>query len=481
MLFNSIHFFVFVPIVLLVFFALPERGQRWWLFFVSLYFYAVFRVAFVSLLLYSIGLTYACMVLMHRSDSKRVRQVWLTVAVLGNLAMLLVFKYLHLFYDTLNFVFGIFGPGRIDGPTFLLPMGISFFGLQAVSAAIDVYRGIAPPPKNLLRFGLYKAFFPLLVAGPILRPKELLPQLEGRKVFSEANLREGAVKLALGFFKKTILADALSPIVDQVFATPGDYNSLSMLVAVYVFSFQIYCDFSGYSDIAIGIARVMGYHLPENFERPFFSTSIGEFWRRWHISFSSWLRDYVYIPLGGSRVSVWRAYSNLFATMIVSGLWHGADWNYLVWGGIHGGFMALERLLSRMPRVNAFFQRMPGWLGAFYVYSVFSIAFFYFRCRPISLPGMAQGDTATPLGVGWYMTKRALSFESGMQATLSWNALLLMGGLIALEWSQERRGDIFAAAMRRPFPVYAVTGSILLVCAYIYSVSTSQPFVYFQF
>lgn len=480
MLFNSIHFLIFLPIVLVVFFLLPERGQRWWLFFVSLYFYAVFRVAYLTLLLYSIGLTYLCMVAMQRATSKLQRNAWLTVAVLGNLAMLLVFKYLHLFYDSLNLVFGLVAGDWqfVRGPTFLLPMGISFFGLQAVSAAIDVYRGTAAPPKNLLRFGLYKAFFPLLVAGPILRPKELLPQLEGRKVFSEVNLREGLAKMALGFFKKTILADALSPIVDQVFAAPGSFNSLSMWIAVYVFSFQIYCDFSGYSDIAIGIARIMGYRLPENFDRPFFSTSIGEFWRRWHISFSSWLRDYVYIPLGGSRVSPVRAYANLFLTMVVSGLWHGADWNFLIWGAIHGGFVALERAIAGFPRLMERFKRLPAWLGIVYVYSVFSVAFFYFRCRPVALPGV---DHASPLQVAWFMTERALSFSSGAQAVLPWNAAVLIAILVLLEWSQKQGMEPIRNWLRRPYPMYAISSAVVIVCLYIYSVTVSQPFVYFQF
>ncbi len=481
MLFNSVSFFIFAPIVILVFYQLPLRAQRLWIFLASLYFYAVFKLPFIFLLLYSIGITYLAIRQIDRATLQWKRRLWLTVAVCGNLALLLVFKYLHLFYDVVNFVLGAgtCDPDRWEGPVFILPMGISFFGLQAISAAVDVYRGASQPPASLLRFGLFLSFFPQLVAGPILRTKDLLDQFNTEKRFSEENFRAGLGKLAVGFFKKTVIADALSPLVDQVFANPGQYNSLSLWMAVLVFSFQIYCDFSGYSDIAIGIARMLGYRFPENFERPFFSTTMGEFWRRWHISLSSWLRDYVYIPLGGSRVSFQRAYFNLIFTMVVSGLWHGADWNFLIWGTIHGLFVAAERFVLSIPAFRRRYERMPAFIGMLYVYTVFSLAFFYFRCKPVALDPMQPELLASPIEVAWFMTVRAFSFADGAQVSLSWNALALMALLMGMEWRQERNRS--TGLLNHPIFVYAASAAVLLVCLYIYSVSVSQPFVYFQF
>jgi D-alanyl-lipoteichoic acid acyltransferase DltB (MBOAT superfamily) len=482
MLFNSVHFYIFAPIVILVFFQLPLRAQRLWIFLASLYFYAVFEFAFIFLLLYSIGITYLAIRRIVASSVEWKRRAWLSVAVFGNLALLLVFKYLHLVYDAINFVLGagVCDPNRFQGPLFLLPMGISFFGLQAISAAVDVYRGTTQPPASLLRFGLFLSFFPQLVAGPILRTKDLLDQFDTVKKFNEQNFRSGLGKLAVGFFKKTIIADALSPLVDEVFRNPGQYNSLSLWMAVFVFSFQIYCDFSGYSDIAIGIARMLGYSFPENFERPFFSTTVGEFWRRWHISFSSWLRDYVYIPMGGSRVSISRAYFNLFFTMVVSGLWHGADWNFLIWGAIHGAFVAMERLVLSIPAFKSRYESLPPVLGMFYVYTVFSLAFFYFRCKPIALDPQHYPEViASPIQVAWFMTERAFTFAQGQQAVLSWNAVALVALLMGLEWMQERKKSV--ALLERPVFIYAGSTAVLIVCLYVYSVTVSQPFVYFQF
>ncbi|MBW7857375.1 MAG: MBOAT family protein [Leptonema sp. (in: Bacteria)] len=487
MLFNSVHFYIFAPIVIVVFFLLNERWQRYWLFVASLYFYAVFEFAFILLLLYSIVITYIAIRRIVVNTVEWKRQGWLAVAVFGNLLLLLVFKYLHLIYDVINFFLGagVCEPSRFQGPLFLLPMGISFFGLQAISAAVDVYRGNAKPPVSLLRFGLFLSFFPQLVAGPILRTKDLLDQFDFGKQFTADNFRIGIGKLSVGFFKKTIIADALSPIVDEVFANPAGYNSVSLWISVFVFSFQIYCDFSGYSDIAIGIARILGYKFPENFDRPFFSTTVGEFWRRWHISFSSWLRDYVYIPLGGSRVSVSRAYINLFATMVISGLWHGADWNFLVWGAIHGGFVALERLVLSVPSIRSRYQKLPPIIGMFYVYWVFSVAFFYFRCKPVEIPGI--DGLAAPIQVAWFMTVRSFSFVSGSQILVPWNAIALVVLLLGLEWLQESKGRLpkidsfIESVIGRPTFVYAASISVLLVCLYIYSVTFSQPFVYFQF
>ena len=486
MLFNSLHFFVFILIVIPVFFLLPERYQRYWLLIVSLYFYAVFKFFYIFLLIYSIIISYVSIYYIHKSKKTYFKKLFLWIGILGNLLLLLVFKYSVQLYDILNFILG-FEPcdkEYIQPPNILLPMGISFFCLQAISAIVDIYRGIIEKPKSILYFALYLSFFPQLVAGPILRTKDLLNQFYHGKQFNIENFRSGLFQVCLGLLKKTLIADQISPYVDQVFNAPWEYHSINMWIAVFLFSLQIYGDFSGYSDIAIGIARIMGYDLPQNFNRPFFSKTMGEFWRRWHISFSSWLRDYVYIPLGGSRVHAFRMYMNLFITMLVSGLWHGAGWNYLIWGGIHGIFLLGERLFLSLYFIKRFGEKLPQWFisitGIFYTYTVFSFTFFLFRAKPLVFP--ETNFTASSLEVGWYMILRSMIPSGGkiLLPSLQYFIMILILFIIEYLLEHEDKKNYLKKFIKSDY-LYIVAGVIIFICITIYSVTVSQPFVYFQF
>lgn len=478
MLFNSVHFLIFAPLVILVFFSLPGKWQRIWLFIVSLYFYAVFRVPFIILLLYAIGWTYISVLLMARAESQRMKQLALFMAVAGNLSLLYFFKYIDFSFRAYNAFLGL-DPSSFwyaHSPGIILPMGISFYCLQAISYAIDVYRGVIPPSRNPFHFALYLSFFPQLVAGPIIRAKDMLHQFAERKVFLSENFRAGLLQITIGIFKKTLIADPLSHAVDEVFAEPGAYNSVSIFLVAYIFSVQIYCDFSGYSDIAIGTARIMGFHIPENFRRPFLSLTMGEFWRRWHISLSSWLRDYVYIPLGGNRCSVTRGYINIFITVFLSGLWHGADWNYIFWGSIHAFFIGGEKLAFGFARIQSAFDKIPGILKPVYPVSVFALSMIFFRARPLPEQGF---DSA--LDTAFYMLKHALTFQSGDTMTVAWPILFLVAVLFGLDFVMDRTDRNESNVIENPYLIYILGGAVILTAFLIYSVSVSQQFIYFQF
>ncbi|MCB0064655.1 MAG: MBOAT family protein, partial [Caldilineaceae bacterium] len=337
MLFNSLQFIIFFPAVVTIYFLLPHRYRWLLLLAASYYFYAAWQIEYTLLIFISTAVDYAMAHLMAQSEKLWHRRAYLGVSLLVNLGLLFGFKYFNFFNEsvraTLN-LFNIF----YNVPAFqvLLPVGISFYTFQTLSYTIDVYRGKLAPERHFGRFALYVAFFPQLVAGPIERATHLLPQFHQPMTFNQTRIASGLRLLLWGMFKKVVIADRLALYVNQVYDHPGDHGALTLLIASYFFAFQIYCDFSGYSDIAIGAARVMGFDLMENFRQPYMARSIAGFWRRWHISLSTWFRDYLYIPLGGNRVARWRWYSNLFLVFLVSGLWHGAAWHFVIWGALHG-------------------------------------------------------------------------------------------------------------------------------------------------
>ena len=479
MLFNSVHFFIFAPIVFLVYFRLSLRWQRIWLFLASIYFYAVFKVPFVLLLLFSIFWTYVCMVgIQNRKSAGKTALPFLVLAVLGNLSLLFVFKYLDFFIRALNVFAGyeVCDPDYMEPVGFIVPMGISFFTLQAISAAWDQYRDVIEKPKSGYRFGLYLSFFPQLVAGPIIRARDLIDQFETRHTFDREDFRLGMQRLTMGVFKKTFIADHLGPYVDTVYADPGQYGSGALWIAVFFHAIQIYCDFSGYSDIAIGTARVLGFRVPENFDRPFFSTSMTEFWRRWHISFSSWLRDYVYIPLGGSRVGVGRAYFNVFMVMLISGLWHGADWNFIFWGGLHGAFMIAERYLFSFPGIKSAYDRIPLGIRNFYTFFVFAIAILFFRAKPLPEYGGS-------ISVGFYIFQNLFTLKDGLAPDFPFAIVGLSLILFLIEGIQVNRPQWIEENrfLQSSIIQWGTILALLSIAFIIYSVTVSQQFIYFQF
>lgn len=345
MSFLSPSYFLFFPITVFVYFALPQRARNGWLLLCSWFFYLCAGPEYFVFLLGTVLVCYFAAIYLEKTPRKGILVgcLLLFIGVLG------LFKYLRFGADTLSRLLALVG---LDWspvvPKLLLPAGISFYLFAAMGYLMDVYRRKLPAEKNFFRCALFLSFFPALLSGPIGRGDKLLPQFESLHKFNYVNLREGLFRFLWGAFKKLVLADRLAVVVDTVFAAPGNYGCIQVILAACAFSIQIYCDFSAYSDMAVGSARVMGFELTENFRTPYFSRSIAEFWRRWHISLSSWFRDYLYIPLGGSRRGTVRKYVNVLIVFAVSGLWHGAAMTFIIWGLLNGFYQVISALTASL-------------------------------------------------------------------------------------------------------------------------------------
>jgi D-alanyl-lipoteichoic acid acyltransferase DltB (MBOAT superfamily) len=350
MLFNSLDFAIFFPIVFILYWLLSKHLTiRNALILVSSYvFYGWWDWRFLFLIIISSFVDFFIGKQLYKTENQRKRKQLLLVSLFVNLGFLVYFKYTNFFIDTFADSFRLLGKElEISTLNIILPVGISFYTFQTLSYTIDIYRKQLKPSKDWLSFFAFVAFFPQLVAGPIERASHLLPQFYKTYKFNYNQVKSGLLLMAFGLFKKMVIADRLAILVNQVYNNPSDYHGVDVIIATVFFAFQIYCDFSGYSDIAIGAARTMGFDLMKNFDSPYLSKSITEFWRRWHISLSTWFRDYVYIPLGGSRNGKYRTYSNLFIVFLVSGLWHGAALTFVIWGAIHGFIIVLEKVFEK--------------------------------------------------------------------------------------------------------------------------------------
>lgn len=347
MLFNSFQFLAFFIVVWILFLALRGTPRKILLLVASYYFYMCWNARYIVVILGITLIDYAAGLLIERSEAARPRKLALGLSLFCNIGLLAVFKYFNFLSLSATGIFHWAGINR-NTPLLnvLLPVGLSFHTFQAMSYTIDVYKRKAPAERSLLNYALYVAFFPQMVAGPIERPNQLLPQFHRDPELRLDRIRSGVEHALWGLFKKMVIADGVSGYVAMVYAAPRGFSGAELLVATLAFAIQIYCDFSGYSDIAVGIARIMGYELVINFAQPYFSRSLAEFWHRWHISLSTWFRDYVYIPLGGNRVKVPRYYLNLMITFLLSGLWHGANWTFVAWGGLHGALLVSSRMTA---------------------------------------------------------------------------------------------------------------------------------------
>ena len=343
MLFNSFEFFVFFPLVFILFFSIPHKNRWALLLAASCIFYMYFVPVYIFILIFNILIDYWAALKISSSKKERTRKNLLALSIVANLGVLAVFKYYNFFIDNL-FVFEQFAGFQTNFRylSLILPIGLSFYTFQSMSYTIEVYRRNLNPEKHFGIFALYVTFFPQLVAGPIERAQNMLHQFKTEKYFNYNRVSSGLQQMLWGFFKKLVIADNLSVMVDAAFTNPTEQSGLTLLFASYFFAFQIYCDFSGYTDIAIGAAKVLGFKLMDNFNVPYFSASIKEFWSRWHISLSTWFRDYLYIPLGGNRVNVARWQLNLLFTFVISGFWHGAAWTFVIWGFLHGMYLIIS-------------------------------------------------------------------------------------------------------------------------------------------
>ena len=350
MLFNSISFVIFFPIVLVLYLLLPKKARPFLLLAASYFFYMCWNPKYIVLIVLTTLTTYACALIIGKSEKTGTRKGFLTGCILFNFAILFLFKYFDFFLSTVNKGISLFGAEALKSPFhFLLPVGISFYTFQTIGYVIDVYRGKIKAEKNIVDYALFVSFFPQLVAGPIEKSENLLPQIKSIKeknLFRYEDLVSGFGCMLWGLFMKMVIADRAAILVNHVFDEYYKYGTVELVIAMVLFSIQIYADFAGYSYIAIGVARAMGIKLMENFNTPYFATGIKDFWDRWHISLSLWFRDYLYIPLGGNRKGKARKLLNLFIVFLASGLWHGASWHYVIWGAIHGLLRCLEDLLS---------------------------------------------------------------------------------------------------------------------------------------
>ncbi|MFK8183705.1 MAG: MBOAT family protein [Phormidesmis sp.] len=349
MIFTEFRFFIFFALVFGVYWALRSNGWRkGWILLCSYAFYGAWDWRFLSLIIGSTLVDYVVGLNLVKTDSQKTRRTWLMLSLLVNLGALAFFKYAGFFVESAVGLFDFVGlPVNSVTLSIVLPVGISFYTFQTLSYSLDIYAGKLEPKKSLLDLATFVAFFPQLVAGPIVRAADFLPQLEVARSFSQVNVRACLTLFMVGFFKKACVSDNLAPIVDKYFADPGAFDALSGWIGVLSYTVQIYCDFSGYSDMAIACAGLLGYELCLNFNFPYFANSITDFWRRWHISLSTWLKDYLYIPLGGNRGGQIFTYRNLLLTMVLGGLWHGAAWTFVVWGALHGGALIVHKEWSK--------------------------------------------------------------------------------------------------------------------------------------
>jgi alginate O-acetyltransferase complex protein AlgI len=473
MLFNSLAFLLFFPLVTLIFFLLPHRFRWAHLLLASCFFYASFVPIYLLILAFTIAVDYAAGLLIERAAG-RWRKTFLLASIVANVGVLCVFKYWNFMNHNLTVVLGALGMrNAIPMLTLVLPLGLSFHTFQAMSYTIEVYRGNQPAERHLGIYALYVMFYPQLVAGPIERPQNMLPQFHTRQTYQPARVASGLKVMAWGMFKKLVLADNLAIVVAPVYAHPRAYSGADLAVATVCFAFQIYCDFSGYSDIAIGSARVMGFKLMTNFDAPYEATSVTEFWRRWHISLSTWFKDYLYVPLGGSRRGTARSILNKMIVFLVSGLWHGASWTYVIWGGLHGTFVVGEQLAGRSVDRRSAPSRLAGarrWLAGGLTFALVCLAWVFFRSQHV--------------GDAWQIVTRIVRLARPSELPAGAldrkvGFLALAPVVMALE-AINRRGGLVARIERLPaisrYALYAA-----LVYSTILLRGVNAQFIYFQF
>ncbi|HNW60246.1 MAG TPA: MBOAT family O-acyltransferase [bacterium] len=472
MLFNTINFGWFFLLLALLFFMLPQRHRWLFLLFCNLLYYFCFKAEYLVLLLIAIGVSYLCGLGMAREKKRR---FWLVLGLTVNIGILVFFKYFNFLSHSLMDLGGTLGhPVTLPLLTWILPVGISFYTFTASGYLIDVYRRKVEAERHAGYYAAFISFFPSIVSGPIERAGNLLPQLRRQGEFDGARAAAGMRLMLWGFFKKLVVADRLAIYVNAVFGNPDPHSGATLLVGSFFFTFQIYCDFSGYTDIAIGVARILGFDLMRNFNRPYFSRSISEFWRRWHISLSSWFRDYLYIPLGGSRVSVPRIYLNLFIVFFVSGMWHGANWTFLVWGGLHGLYAVSSRFsqtgrdrIAAALHVPAVVRR--GWAIAV-TFLLVNFAWVYFRASDLA--------TANKIMLKIFSADYSRLFIPAMDQFIY--SLVAIALLLAVDLLQERR-SLAAWLDARPLPLrWAVYGAVCLLIL-LMGIFNGSQFIYAQF
>lgn len=470
MLFNSFAFLIFLPLFMIGYWSTRGRARLWVMFLASLVFYGWWDWRFLFLLLFSALVDYSLGLLLENEQDDAARHRLIVLSIVVNLGLLGFFKYFNFFADSAAQLSDALGL-HVTWTTLriVLPVGISFYVFKTMSYTIDVYRRTQRAERDLLRFATFVVFFPELVAGPIVRASRLLPQLNHDQRFDYERAVSGLSLICAGYVRKVVVADSLAPLVDVRFAHPEAHSALSLLIGVYFYAFQIYCDFSGYSSIAIGLARILGFDFGINFDRPYFSRSFSEFWTRWHISLSSWLRDYLYIPLGGNRGGTLFTFRNLMLTMLLGGLWHGARWTFVAWGGLHGLYLVSQRLVGPAYQRAVKSLRVPRPVSnAFLILLVFHLtclAWVFFRAQSFQNAWQILSSIAS---------MRDMSFASVDNKILVLKGAMLIAGLLLVEVVTLRTGEI-SPARRLAFAASCIW--ILL----LFGSFSGNTFIYFQF
>ncbi len=509
MLFNSLQFLLFFAAVTLTYYSLPKGNGRWSLLLIaSCYFYAVFQPTYIFILFLTIVIDYIAGIWLEKTPVGPRRKWLLIVSLISNIGILAFFKYLGFFTENIAGLFklfhqphiadqvtalanrlflkviAVFGQSGISGfkdNMNILPIGLSFHTFQAMSYTIEVYRGNQKAERHFGIYALYVMFYPQLVAGPIERPQNVLRQFHAHFAYDFENIKAGLMRMAFGFFKKCVIADRLAVVVSQAYGDPAGHNGLSLLVATFFFTFQIYCDFSGYSDIAIGAARVMGFNLMENFRAPYMAWSITEFWRRWHISLSTWFRDYLYIPLGGNRKGETRRNVNQMLVFLASGLWHGANWTYVIWGGLHGVYQVAAGLrkapqpgrgtapkgeTALAPPSGRSRVRVGGLLHVLITFVLVMLTWVFFRATSVRSALLILKKIGT------------LSLFDSIKTPLNTTEMWFSLALIVILLVKESR---YLTIPTRSTPQFLALITVIAFLTYLFGVFTSNQFIYFQF
>lgn len=447
----------------------------------SYYFYMSWKPEYVILIFLSTIIDYFTGIKIHNSVLQKRKNFYLGLSLFSNLGMLFVFKYFNFFSDSFRALLQQFSI-QLNPITLkvLLPIGISFYTFQTLSYTIDIYRGKIEPQKHFGIFAVYVSFFPQLVAGPIERANNLLPQFFKEHYFDYKRVTDGLKLMLWGFFKKVVIADRLSIIVNTIYNNPTDYTGIPLILATLFFAYQIYCDFSGYSDIAIGASQVMGFRLMDNFKRPYLSRSLTEFWRRWHISLSTWFKDYVYIPLGGNRVSIRRWYVNLLVVFIVSGLWHGANWTFVIWGALHGSWLIIEIVSRGFKRKFYTFSRLIKFPKLIHLleigltFSIVNLGWIFFRANSLS----------DAVYIVTHLFGGSISDVSGINIGAGWSDLIIgfsaIGFMEFIHLIQEHVG-IRSFLSDRHIVIRWIIYFILIFSILLFGVFNQTQFIYFQF
>jgi alginate O-acetyltransferase complex protein AlgI len=486
MLFNSLSFLLFFPAVTILYFLIPHAYRWFFLLAASCFFYMAFIPIYILVLALTIAIDYAAALLIEKSEGKK-RKGWLILSIVSTCTVLFVFKYFNFFNANLSQIARFFHWNYpIESLSLILPIGLSFHTFQSLSYVIEVYRKNFKAEHHFGIYALYVMFYPQLVAGPIERPGNLIHQFYEKHSFDYPRVVDGLKLMVWGFFKKVVIADKLAIVVTKVYSDPTQYTGLPLVAAAISFAIQVYCDFSGYSDIAIGSAQVMGFKLMDNFNRPLFSASVPEFWRRWHISLMGWFRDYVYIPMGGNRVGKGRWYFNIFFTFTLSGLWHGANWGMVLWGSLNGLYVIVSDLTKNLRAKGLIWTGLSCqpvvrrvW-GISFTFFLFWFTLIIFRTKNLSDALYVMTHLGTGLGssAGYWASVESLYTVLPKFELIT--VLIAMGWMIFIE-AIERLDGMRHLLSRRPIWVRWGIYYVCILFLIFFGEYNDQAFIYFQF